>query len=112
MVAKQLTSQQVDTYFRALLPEGDGKRTVKAADEMLGNLQLNFGNERNAMPGIRGTAWAAYNAVSEWADHQRDYRGSDEAARANNRLNSVWFGAANDVKQQAYASALALATAP
>jgi phage/plasmid-like protein (TIGR03299 family) len=51
----------------------------------------------------RGTAWGAYNAVSEYADHQARYKSADS------RLNSAWFGAGNELKQDAYTAALALA---
>jgi phage/plasmid-like protein (TIGR03299 family) len=51
----------------------------------------------------RGTAWGAYNAVSQYVDHDKKYQSADS------RLNSVWFGAGNDLKQDAYAAALALA---
>src|SRR5215471_13536914 len=51
----------------------------------------------------RGTAWGAFNAVSEYADHQKKYQSADS------RLSSVWFGAGNDLKQEAYSAALAMA---
>jgi phage/plasmid-like protein (TIGR03299 family) len=50
-----------------------------------------------------GTAWGAYNAVSQYADHQKKYQSADS------RLASVWFGAGNDLKQAAYSAALAMA---
>ena len=59
---------------------------------------------------IRRTPWAAYNAVSEWADHQRKFRGVDDQAREESRLDSIWFGSSNRIKQDAYGAALALAS--
>ena len=59
---------------------------------------------------MKHTAWAAYNAVSEWADHQRNYRGMNPAEKLNRRLDSVWFGASHQLKQAAYYGALELAT--
>ena len=70
----------------------------------------NFDNERNTLPGVKHTAWGAYNAVSEWADHQRNYRGLNPAEKLNRRLDSVWFGASHQLKQAAYYGALELAT--
>ena len=70
----------------------------------------NFDNDRNTLPGMKHTAWAAYNAVSEWADHQRNYRGLNPAEKLNRRLDSVWFGESHQLKQAAYYGALELAT--
>lgn len=86
--------------------ERQAKANRKILDAVLGNYE----NERNRMPGIEHSAWAAYNAVSEWADHQRGSRGRTEAERLDNQLNSIWFGSANEIKQTAYANALALTT--
>lgn len=69
----------------------------------------NFNNPGNTLPGVAGTAWAAFNAVTEYADHQRGTRGRDEADRADNRLYSNWFGSSNDIKQVAYEQALVMA---
>lgn len=44
--------------------------------------------------GIRGTAWAAWNAVAEYTDWQR---GKDE-----NRTANAWFGAGAAMKQKAF----------
>jgi phage/plasmid-like protein (TIGR03299 family) len=79
--------------------------------KILEQILANYKDPTNTLPGIKGTAWALYNAVSEWADHQRPARGKDQAARDENRLSSIWFGPANDVKQEAYAAALQLANA-
>ena len=72
-------------------------------------LRRNFEAPTNTLPGVKHTAWAAFNAVSEWADHQRKFRGRDDRDRAEGRLNSVWFGSSHQIKQKAYATALELA---
>ena len=42
--------------------------------------------------GVKGTVWAAYNAVSEYADHGKTWIGKTDEAKANTQLNSIWFG--------------------
>jgi phage/plasmid-like protein (TIGR03299 family) len=39
----------------------------------------------NDLPGVKHTAWAAYNAVTEYLTHER-------GRNPDNRLNTAWFG--------------------
>jgi phage/plasmid-like protein (TIGR03299 family) len=76
---------------------------------ILEQVLANYHGEANALPGVEGTAWAAYNAVSEWADHQSSVQGRSERQRADNRLQSVWFGSAAGLKERAFDAALLMA---
>ena len=58
----------------------------------------------NNLPGIAGTAWAAFNAVTEYVDHVAEYRGDAESA-----YRSKSEGAGAKVKAAAWSAALALA---
>jgi phage/plasmid-like protein (TIGR03299 family) len=98
--ARGLGRELVEEYLDA---------TSKNNAKVIETLWSNYQNDTNTLPGVSGTAWAAYNAVSEYADHQRGTRGKTDKDRADNRLNSVWFGSANDLKQKAYSGALDLA---
>lgn len=51
---------------------------------------------------IRGTAWAAYNAVAEYTDHFRATRGEE-----SNRLESAWLGSGAAIKRRAFELAIA-----
>jgi len=113
MLDTQVTGKQLNDYFDRQLPPVDSNTTdrqKKKRDRTLTAFNENFENTTNTLPGVRGTAWAAYNGISEWADHQRDFRGKTDQDKAESRLNSVWFGASNALKQRAYQSALDLAT--
>lgn len=52
------------------------------------------------IPGVFGTYWGAYNAVTDWVDHTRGVRGEDS------RLDSAWFGSGLKLKQRAFELAL------
>lgn len=54
------------------------------------------------------SAWTAANAVTRWYDHQRTVRGSDDAARRENRIHTALFGQSADRKAHAFKAALAL----
>jgi len=51
---------------------------------------------------FRGTAWAALNAVAEFADHHRSVRTKPGDSRDEKRLSSVWMGSAARLKQSAH----------
>jgi len=107
-----MTTERLEHYFQALLPElsGDaGERERANRRKALDALHANFADPTNNLAGMRGSLWAALNAATAFADHQRRFRGQDQHARAENRLDSIWFGSGNDFKQAAYRSALELA---
>src|SRR5262249_40423073 len=55
----------------------------------------------NDTPAVRGTVWAAYNAVTDWLSH---VRGKTD----DTRLNSLWFGDSATLNKRALEMALAL----
>jgi phage/plasmid-like protein (TIGR03299 family) len=80
----------------------------KKRDEHIADWVARFENERQTLPGIQGTAWAAFNAYSEWSDHDRG--GNWMKGRpADHRVHSNLFGVANAAKKKVLRDALALA---
>ena len=57
------------------------------------------------MDGVKGTAWAAFNAIVEYVDYTRTTKGEDQAA---SRASSLLFGSGATLKQKAWDSAMAL----
>ena len=62
----------------------------------------------NDLKGVKGTAWAAYNAVTEYVDHVQpqgvrlDTARSIEGDLGSKRLDSAWFGNGAKIKQAAW----------
>jgi phage/plasmid-like protein (TIGR03299 family) len=111
LAARDLSVPGASRYFQRLFPI-EGELTDRQRDkngEILSLLLDNFVNDKNTLPGVTGTAWGAFNAVSEFADHQRTIRVPSDAQRAENRFLSVVQGPAHHLKQQAFEMALALA---
>lgn len=103
------TAAQLDAYFNSLYPDPeDGADNARAKQTREKLHALFSGGIGHDMPGIKDTWWCAYNAVTEMLDH-RTYRGKTEAERASNRLQSIWWGSAAKVKEQAWEAALELA---
>jgi phage/plasmid-like protein (TIGR03299 family) len=73
------------------------KQLVEKRDRVLSLYETGSG----VGAGIRGTAWAAFQAWTEYADHHRVVRDDGNGAK---RLESVWLGRAADMKTDALAA--------
>lgn len=135
LAATKLTAKELGDYAQTLFPHDDEhcaalvKRMAKEKDDraqlmrqLLANheelteqtrkrnegiveqILANHENERQAVA-KRGTAWAAYNAVSEWVDWQRGSRTADK------HFATTLFGKGNDLKIDALDLAVAYADA-
>ncbi len=84
-------------------PETDSdKRKRRRFERVVGEWHGHCVNPRHEQPaGIGGTAWAAYNAVSYWADHEKTARGGQDG-----RTFSNLFGDGHDLKSTAWSQAL------
>jgi phage/plasmid-like protein (TIGR03299 family) len=60
------------------------------------------------LEGIRGTAWGAYNAVTEYVDHEVTYRARQGQSNGDLKAASILFGPSHDVKERALKAALAV----
>jgi phage/plasmid-like protein (TIGR03299 family) len=105
------TVAELTAYFKKLYPDPDeGKdnaRAEKVRNELNRLFEEGVGQD---MAEIKGTAWAAFNAVTEYVDHYRPARGTDDRDRTSNRLSSIWFGSGAHLKEKAWDLALEMAT--
>lgn len=94
------TAGPADNSLAAILGRETSKedRKSKNAGAMLAAILAN--HDAHEYPETRGTAWAAYNAVSRWTDHGRTYRGADDV-RAENRFMSTLLGKSDEIKHVA-----------
>ena len=104
------TAAQLQGYFQRLYPDppvGNKTRAENTRDTLLRLFEEGRGQD---MPGIRHSAWAAVNAVTEYVDHHRPTRGRTPEQRADRRLRSQWFGSGAQLKQRAWRLAFDIAT--
>jgi len=80
------------------LPQLEAVTKVSESRAFQSILSLFNGEAKGAsIDGVKGTAWGFLNAVTEYADHKM------RATSADNRMNSAWFGAGDDLKNRAAA---------
>jgi len=105
---RSMTGQELVRYFEVVWPDNpeveDNSHSRAVREQML----TNFEDDAQLLPGIRDTAWAAFNAVSQYTDWQRPTRGRSDYQRDNNRLASIWFGDSAAVKRGAWREAVEL----
>lgn len=76
------------------------KFTKERSELILQDLALNLDAPTNSLPGMRGTAWQAFNVWSEWLDHSPRRIGADV------RMESIWMGDAKKRKEKAWETLL------
>ena len=106
LASTQLSKLQLETYFQSLYPDpvdSKSKRAKNVRDDLTRLFDEGKGQD---IPGIRHSAWAAFNAVTEHVDWHRSTRGKSELEKRSNRLKSAWFGSGSRIKSQAWGLAM------
>jgi phage/plasmid-like protein (TIGR03299 family) len=104
----QLNATKVDAFLRAVVPDNAKAASPKRTAAIRAEIQdlLDGKGVGLDLPGVRGTAWAAYNAVTEFVDYAR---GMGEGRPLDDtRLESIAFGSGAQMKRRALEAALAL----
>lgn len=108
LAARSLTTTGARRYFHSVFPRepdtsGTSKELVEARtlaynaklDSLMQRFEYGPGHQEE---GIRGSVWAAYNAVTHYIDHRSArYRGN----KAESRMNYILFGEGARTKQRA-----------
>jgi phage/plasmid-like protein (TIGR03299 family) len=61
------------------------------------------------LPGVKGTAWGGYNAITEYLDHFTTIKGGKGQSSEEKLLASTWFGTVQMKTQKAFDTVLELA---
>jgi phage/plasmid-like protein (TIGR03299 family) len=104
MLAKPLNTQQVSDYFGGLVEN----RSERSRTKVLTSLWDRFALPTNE-GGFKSNVWTAYNAASEWADHELRVTGRGEK-RLERKFRSCLFGSSHHFKERAWAAACDLTT--
>lgn len=113
MAAKKIKKKEDwDTFLDDVLPlpeKKDATRALRRAERDRRDVYVNFKEDpKQSVHGIRGSWWAAVNAVTQFVDH-RERKGASDAKRAESRFSISTFGYGNDIKQRAWKRAVEIA---
>jgi phage/plasmid-like protein (TIGR03299 family) len=119
LAARQINAMELDTFVSSFLPlpkvsisqdltiqEDDQNNRAKVLEARTAVRVLFERGEGQTIPGVAGTAWAAYNAATEYIDRVRTSR-NDGTMRRGAAAAAV-FGIGQDLRDRAMTSALAL----
>lgn len=115
LAKKQMNTAQWDQFVNNLFPlpelpeDKDTSRALTIAtkkhDQLTELFEAGLGTD---IPGVRGTAWGAYNAITEFTTHHAQTRtGVDvkdsrfERAKNESLLSSSWFGSGAKTNKKA-----------
>lgn len=101
LALKQMGTEVLDKFLRELVPDPEDASPTRA-ENTRDNLKALFeGGPGNDIPGVKGTAWGALNAVTAFTNHHRTVRGGKGDELKEKRLESLWWGSANILNQKA-----------
>lgn len=103
---RRVKSHEAMRYFLSVVSDAKDTHTPAVINERaLKKMQALYdgAGKGSELESAKGTAWGLLNAVTEYVDHHKQARSSD------NRLDSAWFGQGANIKQRALEQALLLA---
>lgn len=106
LVSRQLTHKEFEDLVKGaglVTPEEDGTLSTRAYNIMSEVSRMFDRGRGNDLPGVKHTAWGAFNAIGEYVDYARATRGENDS-----RTASLLFGSGAKIKQAAWDGALAL----
>jgi len=100
-----IDGKKFQAFLNVLIPDEEHMNNTRRENKRRAIEECLLSHE-NQLPSMRGTAWAAFNAVTQWADHDYNFRETRQTSREENRMASALWGSQANFKS----SALALAT--
>ena len=108
MAAVDLNTDRLEEYLAIVFPQPTPSEDRASDHRAKARMQRNRDRSRelwetgrgNDLTNVRGTLWAAYNGVAEYADYGLT------SARDSKWLDGVWFGESYRIKTQAFAAAM------
>jgi phage/plasmid-like protein (TIGR03299 family) len=95
LARRKINRADLRKYIRKVFDLGEDEKVSTRQANILATVERYFDSGRGTeLPAVKGTVWAAYNAVNEYLAYER-------GRSADSRLDSLWFGQAAAIDRQA-----------
>ena len=102
-----MVGTRLDSYLEAVFPLSAAQKKNGTKPARWDFLQEIFETRPDLqLPGVRGTLWGAYNAITMF----EDYKQPQNEELPEQRLERTWFGGGADIKLKALEKAIELAS--
>lgn len=101
MVTHSMNEEQAVAWFRSLFPAPKTRRSETRLDNQVVTFIDCLRNGRGAeIPGVRGTAYGAFQALTEFINHHRSTRITEGRDAEEVKFESIHFGSGNTLTQK------------
>jgi hypothetical protein len=98
----QMTENRLESYFEAVYPKTAAQKKKGEKPVRWDSLREIFEGQPDLQsPGVRGTLWGAYNAVTRF----EDYKQPQQDELQDQRLKRTWFSSGAEIKLKALSKA-------
>lgn len=101
-----MQEESLNAYFDKVLNIKENEEVSTRKENIKNDLRVLFEKGKGQRLGNRHSLWKAYNAVTEYVDHERTVKNLENDP--TNKLSSIWFGSGAKMKEKAFNEALAL----
>lgn len=104
LAARQFTSLEIDSFLNKLFKIDETKEVHTKTKNQIARIKelVEVGTGMD-IPGVRGTAWGVYNAVTEYIDNDRPTKGDKTNGEYDeNREFAAEFGGGRDLREEAF----------
>lgn len=106
MARIQMAGNRLDDYLDLVYQRTDNQKKKGEKPARWAHIQEVFQDREDLqLPGVRGTLWGAYNAITRF----EDYKEPQQEEQPDQRLERIWFGGGADIKLKALVKANELA---
>lgn len=104
LVDLRMNEQMTKHFIHGMYPdpakkESDRSRSIRE-NQMATLINLLDDGKGTDIPGLKGTGWHAFNALTEFVNHERTTRVKEGRDVAEVRFEAVNFGSGNDIMQR------------